>query len=137
MDLATTACVIIYQNAKGEQGIAIPQFYDIYTESLDEKILIPWKLTDHVNAASGKVTFTIRFFKTAMKVIQGKNPATPIVVYDLNFLPATSQVLKSLTIKEEIYNQSNESDNAASILEAILSESQSLIDKKFTYWTII
>lgn len=101
VDLASTACIIYYVNAKGETGIYLPEFYDIFSYHLDNKILIPWKLDGNVMAKEGLVMFSIRFFKTAINLIAGQPAADPEIIYDLNFLPATSKVLKGIALKEE------------------------------------
>jgi hypothetical protein len=64
VDLSTSSCVITYVNAKGDYGIYVVPFYDIYTKADEAKILLPWCLDYKVTKYEGTVTFALRFFRT-------------------------------------------------------------------------
>lgn len=135
VDLASTACIIYYINAKGESGIYIPQFYDIFTYHLDNEMLIPWTLSGHVLKSEGAVQFSIRFFKTLLNVIPGVPTAEPQLVYDLHFLPATSKVLKGINIKDE--DQKEYNDKATTQFDEIWMSLKNLNDRQPLKWVII
>lgn len=135
MDLASTACIIYYQNAAGESGIYIPQFYDIFTYELDHKMIIPWHLTDHVAAKEGNVMFSIRFFKTALDLIPGEPSADPKIIYELNFLPSTSKILKGITLKEN--TGIKDEGKPATWYEEMWDQIKTLSDRQTLRWAII
>lgn len=62
MDLARTACVIQYINARGESHFYPVPFYDCITENEDNKMLVPWNIDGSATVASGTVQFNIRFY---------------------------------------------------------------------------
>lgn len=135
MDLASTACIIYYINANGESGIYIPQFYDIFTYHLDNEMLIPWSLSNHVLAKSGNVSFSIRFFKTSLDLIPGE-PRTDIkIVYELNFLPVTSRVLAGINIKNNIQEEFNNYD--ANKFDEMLDLIKIMNDRQPLKWSMI
>ena len=94
MDLATTCCVIQYNNLNSKKGTRfypVP-FYDIYKLSHIDKIVFPWCLDYHVTEVAGPVEFSIRFFKIG-EAYNERNESVRVFTYNLNTLPASSQVL--------------------------------------------
>lgn len=134
MDLATTCCLITYTNiaANITRHYHVP-FYDIYTYEKEGKILIPWCLDANVARKPGKVEFSIQFYKVG-EVIDEENGGTrKILTYNLNTIPAQSQVLAGMEVSEMSSNylldatQYNDLDNRLKALE----------EPSLLYWTII
>ena len=92
MDLATTACIIQYINAKGEPRIYAVPFYDITTCAEESKMLFPWCIDGGATAAAGKVEYSIRFYKLDK---EGKN-----FIYNLNTKTTSSEVLYGMNVQE-------------------------------------
>lgn len=105
MDLTTVNCVIQYINAEGKGYLYRVPFYDKETLREEGKIIFPWIIKDPVTAASGPIQFSFQFYELE------KNPDTnePIgYLYNLNTLPAKSQVLHSLGLSKLDVNQEEE-----------------------------
>lgn len=63
MDLARTACVVQYINAKGKSYYYAVPFYDCLSEIDNNKMLIPWNIDGTATIAPGTVKFNLRFYK--------------------------------------------------------------------------
>ena len=113
MDLAYTCCVIQYNVTRkvgGKMGnktyfYPVP-FFDIYTKADEGKMLFPWCLDASVTASSGVVEFAICFFKIGTRITDN-GQAEYIYTYNLNTLPAKSQIVKGIeeheiTTEEEV-----------------------------------
>lgn len=96
MDLSQTCCIIQYNNAKHKSLFYPVPFYDIYTKADKNKMLFPWCLDASVAEVAGLVQFSIRFFKIGER-LNNRNEMEKILVYNMNTLPAESQVLKGIT----------------------------------------
>lgn len=141
MDLAQDIiCVVQYINAKGDPYLYRVPFYDTYLLKEEGKLVLPWIIKDPVTIASGKIQFSLQFYKLDKEenlsfqpiVLSEKTYTTGIYYYDndnnervldnsekftadrdyyeythkvkgylfnLSTLPAYSQVLHSLNIK--------------------------------------
>lgn len=135
MDLTSTACIITYINANGEAGMHIPKFYDVITEQKDNKILIPWTLDQKVMKKSGTIVFSVRFFKTKLEQSQDQLELKPIIVYELNLLPAQTKVLKGIDIQNDIIKE--ETTLSAGWLEELQNQITELKASNQLTWTII
>ena len=129
MDLLDTVCIIQYQHEKqGEKHFYAVPFYDTYhlnKEGVSDedrgKVLIPWCISGNATQYSGKITFAIHFYK--VDETGGK------LIYSLNTLPATSQILYGLD-KESVI----EEEMIASEYEQIIARLNN-IEKDFQiYW---
>ena len=83
MDLNNTACVIQYKNGNNEDYYYPVPYYDITTDAIHQKIIIPWVIQNSVTAYAGTVKFSMKFFKC---------DASGNLLYELNTLPATAIV---------------------------------------------
>ena len=100
MDLTDTICLVHYQNKNANDDghyYAVP-FYDIthfqsmgIPEEDRGKILIPWSISGTATQCAGPITFAFHFYKLDDK---GDN-----IIYGLNTLPSTSQILHGLDIE--------------------------------------
>lgn len=81
------------------------QFY--YEKTYESKILFPWRIQGPATAAAGEVKYSIRFYR----LDEDQN-----LFYNLNTLPATSQVLYGMDVQKEEYPDKSE---GATMLEQI------------------
>ena len=92
MDLTLTTCLILYRNAGGEERMYPVPFYDNITEAEEGNILIPWIIRGDVTRHPGPIEFAIRFYAIDADNLE--------FIYNLNTLPATSEVQDSITIED-------------------------------------
>lgn len=136
MDLAQTCCVVQYNNINSKSGTrfyAVP-FYDVYQLADEKKIIFPWCLDAHVAEAAGPVEFSIKFFKIGEK-LNDQHEAEKVLVYSLNTLPATSQILHGFDEQ-----QLNENDNyylKATEFEQLSNAIFALGNTQKMKWTIL
>lgn len=130
MDLATTTCIIEYENKTTQKSrIYMVPYYDIITdENQDEKILFPWCISGEATREAGIVEYAIKFYKIA-------NTMDDIyeVLFILNIQPARSKVLKgmgSATLPEDY-------DVAADALLALQHQIDGLAKKYEMYWLTV
>ena len=98
MDLTQTCCIIQYNNANTKEGTRfypVP-FYDVYKMAYLNKIVFPWVWDAHVTNTPGPIEFSIRFFKIG-EALNERDEAVKVLVYNLNTLPAKSEVLHGFT----------------------------------------
>ena len=93
MDLANTCCIIQFQNAKGEEYYYAVPFFDIKTDSINQKIIMPWVIQNAVTKYAGTVKFAIKFFM--LDATSTSQKAT--LLYELNTLPAEAIVEQGQT----------------------------------------
>jgi len=96
-DLSKTSCMIEFVNAEGKGGFYPVPFYDIssYPRYFDKdnvlhesKMLIPWCIEGDVTAASGEVSFALRFYELDETGTQ--------FTYNLRTLEAIAVVLEGM-----------------------------------------
>ena len=100
MDLADTNCIIQYTNtATKKSGFYAVPFYDVVTLSAEKyindkgqeeyvpKILFPWCIDGLATEKAGTLEYSIKFYK-----VGDDNK----IIYNLNTLPAKTQILKTL-----------------------------------------
>ena len=140
IDLSTMFCVIQYQNAnpdKARGGYIYPvPYFDITTKAEDNKMLFQWAIEGPATAYSGKVTFSIKFYKISSVTIDSADGhSTQLKVYDyvLNTQPSTSEVLHGLDIMATSENYYFE----ASEVERIYQEIEKVRRTNDLYWCII
>lgn len=136
MDLAQTCCIIQYRNINSEKGTRfypVP-FFDIYKFADQNKIVFPWCLDAHVTETPGPVEFSIQFFRIGEK-LNSRNEAVKVLTYNLNTLPARSEVLRGLreVQLEETEDYYLQSTQYAQLANAIMR----LGDMQQLCWTIL
>lgn len=133
MDLAQTSCVIQYNNTQNQTRYYPVPFYDIYTKAEEKKILFPWCIDASVADKPGTVSFAIKFFKIG-EILNDRNEAEKVLIYNLNTLPASSKVLqgiKEYKIQDDDYFLK---PNQAEILQTKIDE---LAKSNILYWTYL
>lgn len=127
MDLVNTTCVIQYIAPDNKPYVYVVPFYDIYTFRHLNKMIIPWNIDGAATQVAGSIKYSIRFYKLAG---EGANAQ---LVYNLNTLPAQSEILQSLNVdpinKEEV-------DFQTEAYEYLMSE-MSKLSQKGLYWEIL
>lgn len=127
MDLINTTCVIQYIAPDNKPYVYVVPFYDIYTFRYLNKMIIPWNIDGAATQKAGLLKYSIRFYKLAG---EGENAE---LVYNLNTLPAQSEILESLNVdplnKEEV-------DFQTEAYEYLMSE-MSKLSRKELYWEIL
>lgn len=144
MDLAQTCCVIQYNVQRREDGKTIQKsyfypvpYFDIYKKAREHKIIFPWILDASVTSASGIVEFSIQFFKIGQHITDS-GVAELIYTYNLNTLPAKSEVVKGIK-QYEITSEEEQilANNQYNLLwSAINTIQQNGVTSKL-YWTIL
>lgn len=125
MDLTQTCCIIQYNNANTKEGTRfypVP-FFDVYKLGYINKIVFPWCLDAHVTSTPGIVEFSIRFFKVG-ETLDENNQAVKVLTYNLNTLPARSEVLtgfkeQQLSANDEYYLKSTQYQTLAAAIAQI------------------
>ena len=140
IDLSTMFCVIQYQNAnpdKARGGYIYPvPYFDITTKAEDNKMLFQWAIEGPATAYSGKVTFSIKFYKiSSITIDSADGHSTQLKVYDyvLNTQPSTSEVLHGLDIMATSENYYFE----ASEVEKIYQEIEKVRRTNDLYWIVL
>ena len=125
MDLAETACIIQYKLQNGTLGIYPVPFYDITSQNDygNERLILPWLLDGEATSISGPVEYSIRFFRI--------DDAGKKFLYNLNTLPATSQVLYGM----DVINADNTGkfDLEPTLYETLLNKISQLQNRDM-YW---
>lgn len=83
MDLANTTCIIQFKNAKNEEYFYPVPYFDLTTNELKGKIIMPWVIQNAATKYAGTVKFAFKFFKM---------DATGKLLYELNTLVAEAIV---------------------------------------------
>ena len=129
MDLTNTVCIIQYVPPGNTDGIVhtyVVPFYDIMSNSDQNKIIFPWVIGGAATQAEGAIEFAIRFYR-----IEIDEENKPVLVYNLNTEPVKSRILYGLQSDDEAmkmeYNIST---------EAYLALIQQLSNQR-TAWTIL
>lgn len=127
MDLVNTTCVIQYIAPDNKPYVYVVPFYDIYTFRYLNKMIIPWNIDGSATQKAGTIRYSIRFYKLTG---EGENAE---LVYNLNTLPAESEIKESLNVdplnKEEV-------DFQTEAYEYLMSEISKL-HRKELYWEIL
>lgn len=128
MDLANTVCVIQYITPNDKNRIPylyIVPYYDTKKYIKEGKIIFPWVIGGAATQSDGTLEYAIRFFK-----IDNENGNLKLV-YNLNTLPTTSQVLKNIKTDNSIMNA--EYDIPVEQYENLIYQ----LKNNKTYWTIL
>ena len=133
MDLSKTNCIITYTNALGKSRMYCVPFYDIYTYAAVDKMIIPWCLDVNVAEAAGTVEFFIQFFQVGEVVEQASNNKETRLLYSLNTLPASSQVLPAMEVSPMGENYKLDFSQYQELCELI----NSIGAYRQTYWTFL
>ena len=128
MDLTETICLIQYIPPGGTEGMAytyVVPFYDIKTFEHENKILIPWVVSGAAAQKEGSIQFAIRFYKVSG---EGQNAK---LIYNLNTLPAKSQILHGLELNDERMEEAYE--QIANAYESLISD----LSNQRTTWVVL
>lgn len=135
MDLSTTTCVIQYVTPDQKTHIYAVPFYDIVTEKVNNKMIIPWCVDGSVTKFKGVVKFSIRFFVVEQENISTENNTVTTnykLVYNLTTLTSQSKVLEGMEVSElEI-----DPDVSANIVDYIFKLIND-INREGVYWDIL
>lgn len=140
VDLSTVYCVIQYQNAnpdKAKGGYIYPvPYFDITTKARENKMLFQWAIEGPATAFSGTVTFSIKFYRIAPKIVyeaDGSQHELMIYEYILNTQPQTSKVLYGLDVQATSENYYFE----ASEVEKIYQRIEEVRRTNDLYWIVL
>lgn len=128
MDLANTICLVEYITPGDVQRIPhiyVVPYYDTRKFIKEDKMIFPWAVGGAATAQDGTLEYAIRFYK-----IDGSGEDAKLV-YNLNTLPTTSQILRGLESDGEIMKA--EYDIPVEHYEELLAQ----LNKTKTYWTIL
>lgn len=133
MDLATTCCLISYNNAKGQSGYYPVPFYDLYTKNKDNKIVLPWCIDAWAAQTSGTIEFSFQFFKIENVYDPVLRVPTPTVVYSLNTIPVKTKILSGIATGEIVEDYILNATQAQTLQSQIdqIARSQQL------HWTVL
>lgn len=99
MDLSETVCIIQYFPPGNTDKIAhtyVVPFYDVISNSDQNKIIFPWVVGGAATQSEGTIEFAIRFYR-----IEIDDNNQPILVYNLNMEPTKSKILYGLQADDE------------------------------------
>lgn len=137
VDLTTMTCIIQYVNANKQAGLYWVPFYDTNyygdAENIDEflknpTILIPWVIDGLATIASGKVTFSIRFYK-----LQKDNNDEYVYTYNLSTKPQVVDIVVGMDLSQADIEKFSRigSDTVEELYQAI----QTAMNNASVYWT--
>lgn len=135
MDLASTSCLIHYQNALGEGRQYMVPFYDIYTKSDENKMIFPWCVDVNATKATGDIVFSFEFFKVSEPTLNVQtNKMETNLLYDFHTLPAKTKVLSGMKVEPD----ENDPYFATSTqLQEIQQQIDNLNRDSIVYWTVL
>ena len=144
MDLFNTTCVIQYTTPDKKSHLYPVPFYDVLTESKENKMIFPWCIDGVATQYAGPVTFSIRFYISEKEVIVVDDyidqedittPPTEVkynLVYNLTTVPATSKVLNGMEVPDLESNFDISAEIADQLFQMI-----SEIKREGVYWDIL
>ena len=101
VDLSTVSCVINYNIGDSTYFYPVP-YYDIYSLQGYGKMIIPWHLSEVVTQDSGRVEFSVQFYKIKGEVLDNAE-----MVYSLHTKPSSFSVSRGLEAKKIEYEDTN------------------------------
>ena len=128
MDLANTICLVEYITPGDLERIPhiyIVPYYDTRKFIKENKMVFPWAVGGAATSQNGVLEYAIRFYK-----IDGQGTDAKLV-YNLNTLPTSSQVLRSIESDGEIMKV--EYDIPTEPYEELIYQLQN----NRTFWTIL
>lgn len=148
MDLSNTVCVIQYRipGKKKEASttkLYVVPFYDLVTDRVNNKMIIPWCVDGNVTKYSGMVNFSIRFFITEEyeenEIIldsEGKEVTTPVkkfrLLYNLTTQETQSEVVNGMDVSQ-LESEYDISANGYEQLCQLIMENK----REGVYWDIL
>lgn len=128
VDLARDDITVIIQyenanpNEKKKGYLYLPQYKDTKTFAKTSEIAFPWVIEGAATAYSGKVVFSIKFYKTVLANIIGEDDnqlKTYEYHFNLNTLSSTSTVLHGMDAIKETENYIYDADTVMDIYNRI------------------
>ena len=143
MDLSNTSCIIQYRTPDKKTRVYAVPFYDLVTEKLNNKMIIPWCVDGNVTKYSGKISFSIRFYLAEEYVeneividAEGKETTEPTakyrLIYNLTTTQAESKVIDGMEVSE-LESDFDVSATAAEYLLGLIND----IKREGVYWDIL
>ena len=127
MDLTNTICVVQYITSDGKPHVYAVPFYDVMTEAHNNKILIPWCIDGAATFSSGKIQYALRFY-----IVESRENGYHLT-YNLNTLPATSQVLNGMDVQEK----TEDFDITAEGYDTLLALINEVKQDAGVFWTFV
>lgn len=143
MDLANTTCVIQYITPDKKSHIYAVPFYDILTEKINGKMIIPWCVDGNATKYKGIVQFSIRFFITEQEIVtietideDGEAVQEEKIKYNLIYNLATTTAQTKVLDGMEVLDLESDFDISASQYEYLLDLIND-IKRDGVYWDIL
>ena len=139
VDLARDDITVIiqYENAdsrpKKRGYLYVPMYKDTKTFKADAQIAFPWVIEGAATAYSGKVSFSIKFYKTVLTNIVGEGVKQYEYYFNLNTLPSVSEVLHGMDAIKETENYTYDADTVMDIYNKLAT----LEAKNDIFWEIL
>ena len=141
VDLATTCCVVQYENAnpdkKQNNGFVypVPRYYLIAPDG-NQKLIFPWVIEGPATAYSGNVTFSVMFYRISGEWNEDPELNTLEYEYKLNTLASKSRVLQGMDILEDNPNYDYQTNAPLynSILQRLLDLESVYKNDNMLYW---
>lgn len=127
MDLTNTVCIVQYITSDGKPHIYAVPFYDVITEGHNNKILIPWCIDGAATFSSGKIQYALRFY-----IVESREDGY-YLTYNLNTLPATSQILNGMDVQENV----EDFDITAEGYDTLLALMNEVKQDAGVFWTFV
>lgn len=127
MDLTNTVCIVQYITSDGKPHIYAVPFYDVITEGHNNKILIPWCINGAATFSSGKIQYALRFY-----IVESRKDGY-YLTYNLNTLPATSQILNGMDVQENV----EDFDITAEGYDTLLALMNEVKQDAGVFWTFV
>lgn len=128
MDLSTTCCVVLYTVKEQTYIYPIP-YYDVYSLSGCNKMILPWILDEKATQQEGDIFFSFKFYK-----MSGDTSDDAEIIYSLNTKTSKLTIhygLDAPEITDEISDIPG-----ANTLYSLINEVKNLKETKFV-WTEI
>lgn len=137
IDLATTVCVVQYENAKKEKYIYAVPYFDVDTyssgspaEGFEEPMIcFPWVISNLAAAKNGKITFSFRFYKL--------NTTNNKYQYCLNTLPSTLDIRQGIGFNPSNLDSEEVNNYLVSAFEQFLEEKAQMAQEGSLTWILI
>lgn len=141
VDLATTCCVIQYENANPDKnennGYVYPvsQYFLIAPDG-QQKLIFPWVIEGPATEYSGTITFAVMFYRLSGEWNEDPELNTLQYEYKLNTLAKKSKILQGLDVFQGNFNYEYK-DNVPlynNIIQRLLNLEAAYRDENVLYW---
>lgn len=143
MDLANTTCVIQYITPDKKQHIYAVPFYDLVTDGINNKMIVPWCIDGNVTKYSGKISFSIRFYLAEQYFedetiidADGKEVVESVAKYKLIYNLATTRAESKVIDGMEVSELESDFDIGTTAVDYLLNLISD-IKREGVYWDIL